>query len=189
MGSFRFDDGDRPALVRRLRRALLVVAGALAVTLAHFLVLPLMQTIGRPPEADLILQPVDTADLPPPPPPEEEREEEPEQDATPQLTEAAPPLDRSGRDRVVLGKRRQRVGAADGNRPGIVDARGASFLVTSVERPREIGAGPARETRADRLRVGERDLAAEESRRERRHGEPKSLDGWFPKRDGLAFRG
>jgi len=73
----------------------LVVAGAVLMTLAVFLVLPVMEAIGQPAAADLTLQSVDTADVPPPPaPPEPEQPKEPEPEPPPpQLTEAAPPLD------------------------------------------------------------------------------------------------
>lgn len=72
-----------------------VVVGAVGLTLAFFLVLPLMQSLTRPPTADLALQTVEAAQLdPPPPPPEEQREEEPEpEEPPPQLHEEAPPLD------------------------------------------------------------------------------------------------
>jgi len=67
------------------------------MTLAFFLVLPLIQMISESPSTDLILQATDTA-LPPPPPtleqPEPEREPEPE-DKPPELIEEAPPLDLS----------------------------------------------------------------------------------------------
>lgn len=74
-----------------------VVVGAVALTLACFLVLPLMQTIAKAPETDLVVQSVDTADIPPPPPPPEEEPEEEEkpEDQPPELSEEAPPLDLS----------------------------------------------------------------------------------------------
>lgn len=83
----------RPWL-RYLQRALSVlVAGAM--TLSVFLILPLMQAIGGPPEHDLLVRPVDTGNLPPPPPPEIEEEppEEPEPEEPPQLEEQAEPLE------------------------------------------------------------------------------------------------
>jgi protein TonB len=88
------------SLVRFARACLhrlLVATGAFGLTLAFFLVLPLMETIGQTAEADLIVQSVDTADLPPPPPPieeEPEQEEQPEEQP-PELTEQAEPLDLS----------------------------------------------------------------------------------------------
>lgn len=69
-----------------------VAAGALGITLLLFLVLPLMQAITAPPEADLFVRSADTASLEPPPPVEEpdvepEKQEEPpppEMEAEPQ---------------------------------------------------------------------------------------------------------
>ena len=84
------------SLAGRLVQHVLVAAGALALTLVFFLVLPLIQAIGEAPEADLLVQSVDVAELPPPPPPppEEEPEEEPEpEEPPPELEEEAPPLD------------------------------------------------------------------------------------------------
>jgi protein TonB len=83
----------------RLARVILhrvrVAIGAAGLTLAFFLVLPFMQAITRPPEADTIVQTVDTVlEPPPPPPPEPEPEKEPEpEEQPPELTEEAPPLD------------------------------------------------------------------------------------------------
>jgi len=76
---------------------LLVIAGAAVLTLAFYLVLPLMQTISRPPVADVLLQAIDTANVPPPPPPPmEEPEQEPEpEEEPPELVEAQPLLDLS----------------------------------------------------------------------------------------------
>ena len=75
----------------------MVVLGAVGLTLAFFLILPLMQTISKPPAMDLVLVPVDSAYVPPPPPPpEEEPEEEPEPDEDPpELNEKMAPLDLS----------------------------------------------------------------------------------------------
>ncbi len=72
--------------------------GAVVMTLALFLVLPLMQTIGDPTRRDLTIRPADVAQLPPPPPaaeppPPEEPEEPPE--PPPQLEQEAPPMDLS----------------------------------------------------------------------------------------------
>jgi protein TonB len=81
----------------RFLRPLFAVVLAAAVTLGIFLVLPFMQTIGTPPEKDLVVQNLDLGKLPPPPPPppeEEPREPEaPEQ--APQFTEKAAPLELS----------------------------------------------------------------------------------------------
>jgi protein TonB len=68
------------------------------LTLAFFIVLPLMQTISKPPTHDLELVAVDVANMepPPPPPPEEELEQEPEpEEQPPELVEEAQPLDLS----------------------------------------------------------------------------------------------
>jgi periplasmic protein TonB len=82
-------------LLKRLLHGIGVLLGAAAMTLAFFLVLPLMQIISKPPATDLILQSADIALPPPPPPleePEPEKEPEPE-DEPPELVEEAPPLD------------------------------------------------------------------------------------------------
>ncbi len=74
-----------------------VITGAILLTLLFFLVLPLMQSITKPPAADLVVQNVDVAHVPPPPPPpQEEPDQEPEvEEKPPQLIEEAPPLDLS----------------------------------------------------------------------------------------------
>lgn len=82
---------------RRPLRHLLVVLGAAGLTLALFLVLPLIEAIGDAPKDILELQTVDTVNLPPPPPPEPEEpepEREPEE-PPPQLQEEVAPLDLS----------------------------------------------------------------------------------------------
>jgi protein TonB len=87
----------RRTAAQELLHRLMVALGALALSTACFLVLPLMQAIARPPESDSLVRGVDTADLPPPPPPPEEpppEEEEPEE-TPPELAEEAPPLDLS----------------------------------------------------------------------------------------------
>ncbi len=78
-------------------RGLASVAGAIALTLLCFLVLPVMQTIGNPLKSDMDLRDVDIANLPPPPPPpaQEEPEEEEPPEEPPKLIEEAPPLDLS----------------------------------------------------------------------------------------------
>lgn len=80
-----------------------MLVGAAAMTLIFFLVLPLMQTLNRPVTNDLTLQTVETARLEaPPPPPQEEKQPEPEpQEAPPELTEEAPPLDLSQLELVL----------------------------------------------------------------------------------------
>jgi protein TonB len=84
-------------VIKKLLHHLLVVVGAVALTTVFFFVLPLIQAISKPPSTDLVVQSVDTANLPPPPPPPEENieeEEEPEEEP-PELMEEAPPLDLS----------------------------------------------------------------------------------------------
>ncbi len=90
---------QRFSIVREAGHPLLVLLGAVVLTFAFFIVLPLMQTISRPPADDLSLQTVDLANAePPPPPPPEDEEPEPEpepEETPPQLVEEAPPLDLS----------------------------------------------------------------------------------------------
>lgn len=82
------------AIVNGLIHGVLVVAGAVALTLVFFLVLPLIQTINHPPETELVVRSVETADVPPPPPPPEEKPpDEPEPETKPpELQEVAQPL-------------------------------------------------------------------------------------------------
>ncbi|HRU94878.1 MAG TPA: energy transducer TonB [Anaerolineae bacterium] len=68
------------------------------LTIALFLVLPVLENIGRPEKrADLTLTTVDAVEPPPPPPTVEEQKPEPppEEAPPPELTETAPPLDLS----------------------------------------------------------------------------------------------
>lgn len=84
------------SITKKISHYLWVFLGALGLTLVFFLVLPLMQTINKPPTTDLTVQQVDTVNAPPPPPPEEEPEEEPEpEEPPPELNEEVPPLDLS----------------------------------------------------------------------------------------------
>ncbi len=86
------------SIVREVSHRLWVVFGAIGLTFAFFIVLPLMQTISQPPTDDLVLQTVNLTNVPPPPtpPPEEEpKEEPPSEDKAPELAEAAEPLDLS----------------------------------------------------------------------------------------------
>lgn len=80
--------------IKALFFRLLVAISAIVITLAFFLVLPLMQTLTKPPATDLVVQAVNTTELEPPPPPvQEEPQEEPEpEEAPPELAEEAPPL-------------------------------------------------------------------------------------------------
>lgn len=89
-----------PDRIRRGKRAfhhVVVVLGALALTLVFFLVLPLIQAIGESTKKDLVLETVDTVNVPPPPAPPEpdEPEPEPEPEPPPQLQEDVAPLDLS----------------------------------------------------------------------------------------------
>ncbi len=93
---------ERPAsgqsLLRRLGHGVVVVVGALGFAVALFLVLPLIEAIAKPPDSDLIVQSIDTANIPPPPPPPEEpekEEEKEEEEEPPKLNEEAPPIDLS----------------------------------------------------------------------------------------------
>ncbi len=86
------------SIFRQIRYYVWVILGAIVLTLAFFIVLPLMQTISKPPTEDLFLTDVDLASLeqPPPPPVEPEPEPEPElNEEPPELAEQAAPLDLS----------------------------------------------------------------------------------------------
>lgn len=73
--------------LKALFHHLMVIAGAMSLTLLFFLVLPLMQTLAKPPATDLVVMNVDTGNLEAPPPaPESEPEPEPEpEEAPPEL--------------------------------------------------------------------------------------------------------
>lgn len=83
-------------LARILRKSA-AAAGSVCLTVAIFLVLPLMETIRSPLRDDLSLRDMAAAQLPPPPPPplEPEPEEEEPEEQPPELVEQAPPLDLS----------------------------------------------------------------------------------------------
>lgn len=86
------------SVVRTIRYYLTVLFGAAVLTLAFFIVLPLMQTISKPPADDLFLSDVDLANVEPPPPPPAEEEPDPEpetEEQPPELIEQAAPLDLS----------------------------------------------------------------------------------------------
>jgi protein TonB len=86
------------SVFRQIRYYLWVILGAVVITLVLFVVLPLMQTISKPPTEDLYLSDVDLANVEPlpPSPPEEEPELEPElEEEPPELVEQAAPLDLS----------------------------------------------------------------------------------------------
>lgn len=82
------------AFLRVLQTAV-SLAGAAALTLAVFLVLPVMQQMANPPEEKLLVHQVGAVVEPPPPPPvvEEEPPPEEEEPPPPELSEEAPPLD------------------------------------------------------------------------------------------------
>jgi protein TonB len=87
-------------VLARLFQAALALGAAAGLSFLFFLVLPLLQQMGKPPQSTLEVRTVDAAVLqpPPPPPPEEEQKKEEQQDEPPptELTEqAAPPLDLS----------------------------------------------------------------------------------------------
>ena len=81
-------------LVRWIRR-LILIAGGILVTLAYFLVLPLLQSIGTPPEEQLQVRSVGVTEAPPPPPPQQKEEEEEEEEKKPELKQQRQPLDLS----------------------------------------------------------------------------------------------
>jgi protein TonB len=88
------------SVVREVSHRLWTILGAALLTLIFFIVLPLMQTISKPPTNALFLAEVDLAHAEPPPPPPPPSEEEPErkletEDRLPELVEQAPPLDLS----------------------------------------------------------------------------------------------
>jgi len=82
----------------KLRRATVTATGGVVLTLAFFLVLPLIQAITSAAQADTLLRSVDSVALPPPPPPPPEIEEEKppeEEEKPPEMQPESPPLDLS----------------------------------------------------------------------------------------------
>lgn len=81
----------------RIRHGVVVVVGAVGLTAAFFLVLPLIQAIAKGPSSDLLVTSMSVADAPPPPPPPEEQpeEEEKEEEPPPEMMEEVPQLDLS----------------------------------------------------------------------------------------------
>jgi len=84
----------------RAAQVLAALSVGAGLTLGFFLLLPLLQKMGRPPESTVELRSVDAAVLqpPPPPPPEEEEPEEEEVDEPPPMElaeESTPPMDLS----------------------------------------------------------------------------------------------
>ncbi|MCF7954818.1 MAG: TonB family protein [Phycisphaerae bacterium] len=83
-------------LLKELFRRVIVIIGAVLLTLAFFLVLPVMQSIAKPPETDLIVQSVNTAKLEAPDPVQEIEEPEPEEqpeEQPPKLADDVQPID------------------------------------------------------------------------------------------------
>jgi len=80
----------------RCARNTLLFALAVVITLACFLVLPLLGALGHPPDKQLELRSLDVVEEPPPPPPEmEEEEKPPEEKEQPKLETEPSPLDLS----------------------------------------------------------------------------------------------
>lgn len=91
-------DSRGPSILRRLGERLLSSMGAVALTLAFFLVLPMIQAINARESDNEIIVDFDTPNLPPPPPPTQEEEPEPEpeeEEPPPELNEEPQPLDLS----------------------------------------------------------------------------------------------
>ena len=81
--------------VGRFLRRVLVVVVAVALTLTFFLILPVMQTLSKPPESDNVLAGVDAVQEEPPEPPvkeEPKKEPEPEQQPETKLEQSDTPL-------------------------------------------------------------------------------------------------
>ena len=89
---------DRRKTSLRFRRASATFFGGTLLTLAFFLVLPLIQAITAATTTDTMLRSVDSVALPPPPPPPPEVEEEKppeEEEKPPEMQPETPPLDLS----------------------------------------------------------------------------------------------
>lgn len=83
-------------LTRALVHRLLVLIGAVGLTFALFLVLPVIQSIGNAPDNEMLIRTVDAVAPPPPPPIEEPPPEEEEPEEEPELEpQQAEPLDLS----------------------------------------------------------------------------------------------
>ena len=96
--------GARSSLARRVFDRFVVALGAIGLTVAVFLVLPLLQAISEPPDLGAEPPPVDIAVLPTPDPPEEEEEPEPEPEPEPEtleMDEPAPMLDLAQMDLLL----------------------------------------------------------------------------------------
>jgi protein TonB len=76
-------------------RMVTLLIGGLLITLAYFLVLPFLQTIGSPPSDQLQVRSVGVVEEAPPPLPQVAQEEEPEEEEKPELDQPQDPLDLS----------------------------------------------------------------------------------------------
>lgn len=85
--------------IRQIASRLIVLAGAVGLSLVLFLVLPILQAISKPPAMDALVSGIDTIVPPPPPPPEEKpKEEEKVEEEPPQLQQELAPPDLSQLD-------------------------------------------------------------------------------------------
>ncbi|MBI1335798.1 MAG: TonB family protein [Phycisphaera sp.] len=106
----------RRSILGELVHGIIVMLAAVSLTLVLFMVLPLMQAISQKPATDLVVQAVDTANIPPPPPPppEEPPKEEEKQEEPPELQEEVTPLDLSQIE-LALNVGTGGVGSLDGD--------------------------------------------------------------------------
>ena len=90
------DIGKRASAWKQAAHHLVVVGGAVGLTLLCFVVLPLIQSITEPPKEATEVREVSVTQPPPPPPPEQEEPPEPEQEKPePKLEQEHKPLDLS----------------------------------------------------------------------------------------------
>lgn len=141
-------------LIAKLLRGGAALLGAAAITLAIFLVLPLMQTLGTPPDENLEVREMSAVLEPPPPPPIEQEEppEPPEPEEPPKLDESAQPLDLSQLELAL----NPGMGGADAaafalDLSGVLDAAGGDGGLDEVfslseldQRPRPVFQRPPR---------------------------------------------
>lgn len=122
--------GQLFVIVRFVMHRLLVVGGAGGLTLAFFLLLPLMQQMGEAPTRDVVLREMPAVQPPPPEPPEPEPPEPEEQEEPPQMDQPEPePL---SLDQLEL--------SLD---PGMGDAAAASMQIDLGDRTSAQSAGDA----------------------------------------------
>jgi protein TonB len=79
----------------RILRLTALIFGGILLTLAYFLVLPFLQTIGRPPEQQLQVRSIGVIEEPPPPQQVLEEEQPEEEEEKPELDQLDEPLDLS----------------------------------------------------------------------------------------------